>query len=306
MPHNEECREIFRRLMKDEAKVKNAEARKAEFEEKMRRKVERRSKRKEGRESEKGEMAEGGNEEDDGSSGGKVDDQMDGDDGENLLGSEEEKKVHREFVKEEKRRVERQWKEEKKRRVEENRKTQMGWSRPKVEWSELREGAEEVEVPEGQMRAERIKKRPPEGVGGEEEEEQARTKFAGDEAVVGEESESEAKKRRLGQMDIMRLECLVNKWVGEVECRVVEEEEWEEAMQGAWDDVHEGHSLDPEKVKEGRKEEITFMEGRGIWTVRPTKECWESTGAKPISVRWVDTDKNWMAEGDWEPLVRSD
>ena len=40
MPHNEECREIFRRLMRDEAKVKNAEARRAEFEEKVRRKME--------------------------------------------------------------------------------------------------------------------------------------------------------------------------------------------------------------------------------------------------------------------------
>ena len=47
MPHNEECREIFRRLMKDEAKVKNAEARKAEFEEKIRRKAERKGERRE-------------------------------------------------------------------------------------------------------------------------------------------------------------------------------------------------------------------------------------------------------------------
>ena len=55
-------------------------------------------------------------------------------------------------------------------------------------------------------------------------------------------------------------------------------------VQYAWDDVHEGHNLDPEKVKEGRKEELTFMDERGIWTVKPTKECWEVTGAKPVSV----------------------
>ena len=32
MPHNQQCREIFKGLVKNEAKVKNAEARKAEFE----------------------------------------------------------------------------------------------------------------------------------------------------------------------------------------------------------------------------------------------------------------------------------
>ena len=52
-----------------------------------------------------------------------------------------------------------------------------------------------------------------------------------------------------------------------------------------------GHNLDPGKVKEGRKEELTFMDKRGIWTIKPTKECWEVTGAKPVSVRWVDTDE---------------
>ena len=62
--------------------------------------------------------------------------------------------------------------------------------------------------------------------------------------------------------------------------------------------------MDPEKVKEGRREELAFMDKRGIWTVKPTKECWEVTGARPVSVRWVDTDKNWRAEGEWDPLVR--
>ena len=88
------------------------------------------------------------------------------------------------------------------------------------------------------------------------------------------------------------MECLVGEWVEDVECQVLEEEECDEMVQDAWDDVHEGHSLDPAKVKEGRKEELTFMDKRGIWTIKPTKECWDVTGAKPRSVRWVDTDKN--------------
>ena len=34
----------------------------------------------------------------------------------------------------------------------------------------------------------------------------------------------------------------------------MEKGEWEDMLQDAWDDVHEGHNLDPERVKEGRKE----------------------------------------------------
>ena len=116
--------------------------------------------------------------------------------------------------------------------------------------------------------------------------------------------EEQNKRRKTSQVEVMRLENLVGKWVEEVECEIMEEEEWREAEQVAWDDVHEGHNLDPEKVKEGRKEELVFMDKRGIWTVKPTKECWAVTGAKPVSVRWVDTDKNWMPEGEWDPLVR--
>ena len=142
-----------------------------------------------------------------------------------------------------------------------------------------RTGEEDLYRPEDQMRADGFGKRPKEEAGGEMDEE-----------------EEENKRRRISRVEITRRECLVGEWVEEVECQMVEEEEWEEMVQDAWDDVHEGHNLDPEKVKEGRKEELTFMDKRGIWTIRPTQECWDITGAKPVSVRWVDTDKNWMAE----------
>ena len=39
------------------------------------------------------------------------------DNGEDLLGSEEERRIHREFLREEKRRVEKEWKEEKRRSI---------------------------------------------------------------------------------------------------------------------------------------------------------------------------------------------
>ena len=63
-------------------------------------------------------------------------------------------------------------------------------------------------------------------------------------------------------------------------------EEWQEA----WDDVN-GGELKIEDVRKGRSEEIGCMKGRRIWSVKDTGECWERTGRKPVSVKWVDTDK---------------
>ena len=46
-----------------------------------------------------------------------------------------------------------------------------------------------------------------------------------------------------------------------------------------------------EEVKVARKEEVTYMEQRGIWGLSPIQECWDKTGKAPVSVRWVDTNK---------------
>lgn len=56
-------------------------------------------------------------------------------------------------------------------------------------------------------------------------------------------------------------------------------------------------------VRAARAEEVSYMEGRNIWTVCPMGECLAKTGKKPVSVRWVDTDKGFMSEGGME--VRS-
>ena len=69
---------------------------------------------------------------------------------------------------------------------------------------------------------------------------------------------------------------------------------------GAWDDAH-GGELPMALVRAARKEEISYMEGRNIWTLRPIEECWELTGKPPVSVRWVDTNKG----GKEEFIVRS-
>ena len=124
----------------------------------------------------------------------------------------------------------------------EEKNPKMEWSKPETKWHAPRAGEEDLHRPEGQMRADGGGKRSKEEMGDEE---------------TGEEKEN--KRSRIGQVGITRLECLVGKWVEEVECRTVEEEEWEEIVQDAWDDVHEGHNLDPEKVKEGRREELTIF-----------------------------------------------
>ena len=91
-------------------------------------------------------------------------------------------------------------------------------------------------------------------------------------------------------MNIDQVEVLVDEWVREVQACGIEEGPWEgvgvedESMQQeAWGDVH-GGDLPLEKVVAARAEEVGFMEDRGIWTLRPIKECWE-----------VDTNKGGLA-----------
>ena len=45
------------------------------------------------------------------------------------------------------------------------------------------------------------------------------------------------------------------------------------------------------EVKAARKEEVTYMESRGIWGLSPLQECWDKTGKAPVSAIWVDTNK---------------
>ena len=95
MPHTEECREIFKGLMKNEAKVRNAEARKAEFEEKIRRKMGEKGKEMEKDEGSGGKLSKEGSREVKEDSGAKVGREVEKDTGEDLLGSEEEKRMFR-------------------------------------------------------------------------------------------------------------------------------------------------------------------------------------------------------------------
>jgi hypothetical protein len=70
-------------------------------------------------------------------------------------------------------------------------------------------------------------------------------------------------------------------------------------MEQAWDDVH-GKALDLKTVREARREEVCYMQQRSIWSEVDVRECWAKTGKKPVSVKWVDTNKG----TDEAPKVR--
>ena len=56
-------------------------------------------------------------------------------------------------------------------------------------------------------------------------------------------------------------------------------------------DDRTGNSLDPEKVKQARMEEIEEVRKQQVYKMVPISECLARTGRKPIGVRWVDINK---------------
>eukprot|EP00973_Karenia_brevis_P076515 10629804-Karenia_brevis.AAC.1 len=69
----------------------------------------------------------------------------------------------------------------------------------------------------------------------------------------------------------------MDEWIQEIEGVVKESqdflEKWdEEDSEEAWDDVH-GGDLPIELVKESRREEVEFIEGKPVWDLRRIEEC---------------------------------
>ena len=119
--------------------------------------------------------------------------------------------------------------------------------------------------------------------------------------------EEELQDEIMRDADYVEAEDLIGEWVAEIQELQVQEiqvEEWqEEDMQRAWDDV-KGGELPFDKVREARKEEVTYMEGRKLWELRPISECWEKLGKAPVSMRWVDTNKGDENADEWEVRCR--
>ena len=58
----------------------------------------------------------------------------------------------------------------------------------------------------------------------------------------------------------------------------------------AWDG-QSGAALDPQLVKEAREAEIAYFKSMNVYAKVPLSECFEVTGAAPVSTRWVDISK---------------
>ena len=58
----------------------------------------------------------------------------------------------------------------------------------------------------------------------------------------------------------------------------------------AFDDVT-GLNLDVDKLRKARREEIDYIESKGIWERVPVQRCWDKTGKAPTSGKWVDVQK---------------
>ena len=80
-------------------------------------------------------------------------------------------------------------------------------------------------------------------------------------------------------------------WLWEIKGNLEKEKEEDlEIGEGAWEVLGE-EQLPWDKVFAARSEEVGFMGEKGIWTLRPVKECWEKLGVGPTTVRWVDVNK---------------
>eukprot|EP00973_Karenia_brevis_P049396 6852732-Karenia_brevis.AAC.1 len=72
------------------------------------------------------------------------------------------------------------------------------------------------------------------------------------------------------------LEARVDRWIQEIEEVIRDSQEdlrdlEEEELGGAWDDVH-GGEIPLKLVKESRREEVDFIEGKPVWELRPNEE----------------------------------
>ena len=70
----------------------------------------------------------------------------------------------------------------------------------------------------------------------------------------------------------------------------VNQKEPEEDLADYYDEKT-GMEFDAAKVREARGEEIQFMKSIPSYEEASEEECWEVTGKRPISTKWVDINK---------------
>ena len=258
-PHNDACRRRFAEMMKEDARVKNAMKRKDDFEEKVLEKQKIRQEKKAKK------MAERAKNKDTKSTKMKR--------GAEEAGVEEG--------------------------AEDRTKRKMDDVTVLVRAGEevtLKPNSEDVE-----MTAARGVKRSAEDLDAHANVQAVRERWADLEDSEDDEEEDEHspwEKNIVGDMDEEAVQWISQIVVETEQALEKAEEVLEETMRDldqAWDDVH-GKMLSLKKVREGRKEEIDYIHQRRIWSEVSVEECWKKTGKKPVSVKWVDTDKGSGAE----------
>jgi hypothetical protein len=75
----------------------------------------------------------------------------------------------------------------------------------------------------------------------------------------------------------------------------------ENGYSGRYKDDLTGQVLKDELVRAARAQELGYFAQKGVWEKRPRQECYEKTKKSPISVRWVDVNK----QDDFNPTYRS-
>ena len=103
------------------------------------------------------------------------------------------------------------------------------------------------------------------------------------------------------EVDMALVEKLVDEWALEIQNVIGDEPDEDCEMLGAWDDVN-GGALRAQAVKLARREEVGYMQKKGIWRLVPVKECGDKTGKDPVSMRWVDTNKGDRIVGNLESV----
>ena len=107
------------------------------------------------------------------------------------------------------------------------------------------------------------------------------------------------------KMDLseVEIENVVCEWVREIE-EVVKKEmdrEDQEKWEGILGDVH-GGDLPPDLVAKAKLEEVNYMQGRNLWSPCSIEECIRVSGKRPVSTRWVNTNKG--GEDTWDIRCR--
>ena len=70
------------------------------------------------------------------------------------------------------------------------------------------------------------------------------------------------------------------------------------SVESFWDDLS-GKSLDRERVKAARVEELGELAKHRVYVKVPIAECWSSIGKEPIGTRWVDVNKGDESNPDY-------